>query len=98
MDKTVVPSEALTPDNKAAKCTFEDTSFEATLWTKKAENGREKDASQKFGGWPGDVEVVQKKSAGEGAQKCVDNSGKEIGDVNDGNGECECRYASFDDK
>ncbi|CAM1510156.1 Fc.00g004910.m01.CDS01 [Cosmosporella sp. VM-42] len=97
MDKVVVPSQAITPDNKATKCTFEDTSFEATIWTKKGGDGQDRKVSQKFGDWPGDVEVVQKKNAGEGGQKCVDSSGNEITDVQAKDGECECRYASVED-
>ncbi|KAF7561939.1 hypothetical protein G7046_g2201 [Stylonectria norvegica] len=96
MDKTVVPSEQLTASNRAATCTFDATRFEATLWTRRA--GEAAVDGSRFGAWPGDVEVVQSKSGASGSPSCKDSDGKEIGDVEAGKGDCECRYASFDDK
>lgn len=93
MSKTVVPSEALTSDNKAASCTFGETLFEGTLWTR----GEGQGSGERFGMWPGDVEVVQRKVAAEGEQVCVESSGEVIAGVEVGEGDCECVYASFDD-
>src|SRR6478735_999560 len=35
MNKTIVPDDQLSSSNRAAKCTFDDTLFEATLWTQR---------------------------------------------------------------
>ncbi|KFA65594.1 hypothetical protein S40285_04354 [Stachybotrys chlorohalonatus IBT 40285] len=101
MAKTVVPSEGLSPgNNRAARCTFPDTMFEATLWTRRR-NGQVLvppiETNDNFEDWPGDVEVAQiKASALSSPPMCEDNQGTLIADVQAGPGECECRYASFD--
>lgn len=90
MNKTVVPSEALTADNKAATCTFEETVFDGTLWTR----GKKEGDGEKFGPWPGDVEVLQRKKPDDGGQQCVESSGEVVADVKVGDGDCECLYSS----
>ncbi|KAJ4261558.1 hypothetical protein NW762_006986 [Fusarium torreyae] len=96
MDKTVVPDDKLSSSNRAAKCTFDDTIFEATLWTQSSGDGDNGDDTGKFKSWPGDVEIVQRKMPGAGSPDCVDSEGASIGDIKSGSGTCECRYANYD--
>lgn len=99
MNKTVVPDNQLSSSNRAARCTFDDTRFEATLWTHRSEghgSGRGKSQSSKFVAWPGDVEIVQRKVPESGSPRCVDGDGDKVGDIKSGSGACECRYANFD--
>lgn len=109
MDKTVVPSDALTSDNRAAECTFRGTKFETTLWTRRGD-GRAVDTKtddddddgggssrrSSFSPWPADVEIIQTMAAEEGEPRCEDRDGTRITDVQAGDGECVCGYASFD--
>lgn len=97
MSKTIVPSENITADNRAARCTFDDTILEATLWTRRGANKTEKevDTGTKFTTWPGDVEVVQKRDAEVGEPRCEDDNGIEIIDVRAGSGECTCEYSNL---
>lgn len=99
MDKTVIPSDSLTPSNRAAECTFKGTRFETTLWTRRRD-GREidpdREASSNFAAWPADVEVIQTKDSEEGEPRCEDRDGNKITDVQAGDGECVCGYASFE--
>ncbi|KAF4981243.1 hypothetical protein FZEAL_2931 [Fusarium zealandicum] len=98
MDKTVVPDDKLSSSNRAARCTFKDTVFEATMWTRR--NGSHDDGSGsgngKFALWPGDVEIVQRKESESGSPECVNVDGDEIASVKSGSGTCECRYTNFD--
>lgn len=93
MSKTVIPDESITSDDRAAKCTFSNTVFEATLWTRRNEGVSE--ASTKFASWPGDTEVVQKQDAEVGALECLDDDGDRIESVGAGSGECLCEYSSL---
>lgn len=93
MAKTVVPSEMLTSENKAATCTFADTEFVATLWTG-GKKGLE--VGKRFGAWPGDVEVVQRKRGGHGGVTCEDVDGEVVLGVRAEDGDCECRYSSLE--
>lgn len=96
MDKTVVPSDARAPQNRAAKCTFGGTKFKATLWTRRGGGGADDtDTGEKFGAWPGDVEIIQSKDYELGEPKCEDENGNEIADVQANAGFCTCDYASF---
>ncbi|KAH7321381.1 hypothetical protein B0I35DRAFT_408336 [Stachybotrys elegans] len=100
MEKTVVPGGGITPSNRAAQCTFDDTTFEATLWTRRR-RGRTIDlpppAQSDYTAWPGDVEVAQVKPSALGSPpRCQDSSGTAIADVQAATGGCECRYASFE--
>jgi hypothetical protein len=94
-----VPSGALTPSNRAARCTFDETEFEATIWTRRSGDETVSPAARssndKFTEWPGDVEVSQIKRPKLGSPRCEDNQGTLIADVQAGSGECECRYANF---
>ncbi|KAH7153160.1 hypothetical protein EDB81DRAFT_447944 [Dactylonectria macrodidyma] len=98
MSKEVVPSENLTSNNRAATCTFDETRFEATLWTRRRGNDTVDPASDdiKFGAWPGDAEIVQSKSGTLGPLKCEDSNGNRIGNVQAKPGTCECRYSNID--
>ncbi|KAM0559393.1 hypothetical protein ACHAPJ_004420 [Fusarium lateritium] len=96
MDKTVVPDDKLSSSNRAAKCTFNNTLFEATLWTQRSGDGDDGDDSGKFKSWPGDAEIVQRRMPGSGSPDCVDSEGDSIGDIKSGSGTCECRYANYD--
>jgi hypothetical protein len=100
MDRTVVPSDSLTPANRAASCTFSDTKIEATLWLRR-KDGEELDpkelkSSSNFGTWPADVEVFQSKEMEQGEPRCQDGDGNVIADVQAGAGDCVCGYASFE--
>lgn len=95
MNKTVVPDDQLSSSNRAAKCTFGDTLFEATLWTQR-KRGDEAAGNTKFAAWPGDVDVVQRKTFNGGSPNCVDSEGGQVGDVKSESGACECRYANYD--
>ncbi|SPJ79541.1 uncharacterized protein FTOL_07932 [Fusarium torulosum] len=92
MDKTVVPDDDLSASNRVAKCTFDDTLLEATLWTQ----GGDGSDSSKFADWPGNVEIVQRKTFDGGSPTCVDSEGGNVGDVTSAAGSCECRYANYD--
>lgn len=100
MDRTVIPSDSLTPTNRAAQCTFRDTKIEATLWLRR-KDGQQLDperlsSSSNFGAWPADVEVFQRKEAEQGEPRCEDRDGNMIADVQAGAGDCVCGYASFE--
>ncbi|KAI8266655.1 hypothetical protein K4K56_004741 [Colletotrichum sp. SAR 10_98] len=82
--KSVVPSEAIAADNKAATCVYADTAFSATLWTRKnssvgagsaAADGNVTAVSDgsKWANWPGQIEITQIKSGG--GPECKDSDG-----------------------
>lgn len=97
--RNIVPGDSIGPNNRAATCSFKDTQFEATIWTRRRNNesipldGRD---DNDFGDWPGDVEVKQIKKAELGQPMCEDSQGTEIADVQAGAGDCECGYANFE--
>ncbi|KAJ3520796.1 hypothetical protein NM208_g13568 [Fusarium decemcellulare] len=98
MNKTVVPDDKLSSDNRAARCAFDNTHFEATMWTRKSDdqsNDDDESESSKFAPWPGDVEIVQRKTSESGSPKCVDADGDAVADIKPGSGTCECRYTNF---
>lgn len=102
MTKSVVPSDKLTANNRAASCTFADTVFEATLWTRRRGNttlaeGESEPADVKFGDWPRNAEIVQRKDYELGQPKCMDSDGSAIADVQAESGTCSCQYANFGD-
>ncbi|KAJ4996783.1 hypothetical protein K4K48_007880 [Colletotrichum sp. SAR 10_66] len=103
LPKSVVPSEAIAADNKAATCVYADTAFSATLWTRKnssvgagsaAADGNVTAVSDgsKWANWPGQIEITQIKSGG--GPECKDSDGNAVS-VAAGEGQCECRYANF---
>lgn len=102
MDKTVIPSDSLTPTNQAAQCTFRATKFEATLWTRRRDdqeidtNGTSATGSStNYAPWPANVEVSQVKTSEQGEPQCEDRDGNLIADVQASDGDCVCGYASF---
>ncbi|KAK1704233.1 tat pathway signal sequence [Colletotrichum lupini] len=103
LPKTVVPSEAITEDGRAATCTFSDTAFRATLWTRRntttplgtvasGVNATSTDGNVKWGPWPGQVEIVQVKKGG---PECQDKAGNAV-TIAAGREQCKCRYANYD--
>lgn len=98
--KTVVPSDNLTESNRAATCSFADTVFSATLWTRRR-GGKTVSADEptpgnvKFGDWPRDVQVEQTKKSELGQPRCEDGDGNVIADVQAEAGSCACEYANF---
>ncbi|KAJ0322538.1 hypothetical protein COL5a_008769 [Colletotrichum fioriniae] len=103
LPKTVVPSEAITEDGRAATCTFSDMAFRATLWTRRntttplgtvasGTNATSTDGNVKWGPWPGQVEIVQVKKGG---PECQDKAGNAV-TVAAGREQCKCRYANYD--
>ncbi|CEI65331.1 unnamed protein product [Fusarium venenatum] len=89
MTKTDVPDDMLSSSNVAAKCMFDDTLFEATLWTQR--NGDDFDDGSdgdNFVEWPGNVEIVQRKMFRGGLPECVDSQGGIVGDIKSSNGTC----------
>lgn len=96
MERSVVPEDALTEDNRAAKCRFAGTKFQATLWTKRGVPADADTDGGKFARWPGDVEIVQSKEAELGQPVCEDADGNAIADVQASSGECTCDYANFE--
>lgn len=99
MDWVILPEGSITPDDRSAKCTFKNTTFEATLWTRRdgAEVSGDAVLGDKFGPWPGDVEVKQSVDSKYGPPSCAYLEGGAIIDVRAGKGMCECRYANFED-
>lgn len=99
MTRNVVPGDDVGANNRAARCSFEDTKFEATIWTRRRDNETlqfDGPVSGKYGDWPGDVEVKQIKEAQLGQPTCEDSKGTEIADVQAGSGTCECAYSNFE--
>lgn len=95
-NRTVVPTDANSPIDRAANCTYPGTVFQATLWTRRKGQtiiSRPKGLSD-FAAWPGDVEVYQFKNSTIGQPYCLDQFGHSIADVQAGGDSCECRYTS----
>ncbi|SLM37960.1 hypothetical protein LPUS_07971 [Lasallia pustulata] len=85
INKTVVPSAAITSDNQMANCFFNGTIFEANLYTKlpktyppASSSGTSAAASPSstpggaFGSWPYAVEVTQTIGGGNGVPDCFE--------------------------
>ncbi|KAK1980798.1 hypothetical protein LZ30DRAFT_722097 [Colletotrichum cereale] len=104
LPKTVIPSESVTQDGRALTCTFSDTQFRATLWTRQnattalAQSGGttatadNADGNVRWGVWPGQIEIVQVKKGG---PECSDSAGN-AASISAGSGQCNCLYANFD--
>ncbi|KAG5981922.1 hypothetical protein E4U55_002541 [Claviceps digitariae] len=96
MNKTVTPSDAGSPTNRAAKCTYIDTTFQATLYTRKRGstlvNPPRRHAENSA--WPGDVQIVQSLGSTVGQPMCRDASNNLIADVAAGIGTCQCQFGS----
>ncbi|KAM0255673.1 hypothetical protein ACHAQJ_005517 [Trichoderma viride] len=85
----------ITTTNRAAKCTYTDTTYQATLWTKR-DIQQPYNATQKkrsgYVNWPGRVEIVEIKNATLGVPDCVDSEGAKVVDVRGVMGTCGCVY------
>ncbi|KAG6013154.1 hypothetical protein E4U43_007470 [Claviceps pusilla] len=96
MNKTVIPSDAGSPTNRAAKCTYVDTTFQATLYTRKRGStifDRPRRHAN-YSTWPGDVHIIQSLPSTVGQPMCRDASNNLIADVAAGIGTCQCQYGS----
>lgn len=95
-NKTVVSSTNLTPATRATKCSYTDTTFQATLYTHRhGKNAATPPKDQNgFESWPGTVEIDEFKNATLGSPECVDNTDLPIADVQTGIGSCQCLYSS----
>lgn len=82
-------------NGRAAVCTYTDTTFQGTLWTRRGMNPFF-NMTQNWAGegieWPGLMEIVEAKNATRGVPQCVDAQGDKIADVQAGIGACECVY------
>lgn len=98
MNKTVTPSDAGSPTNRAAKCNYQDTKFEATLYTRKRGTTLFNPPQHhvKYAAWPGDVEIVQSLDSTIGQPVCQDAMSRPIADVSAGTGSCQCQYTNAD--
>lgn len=86
---------AVTAASRAAKCTYSDTIFQATLWTKQRMQKQSKTTQRRddYINWPGLVEIMEIKNATLGVGlECVDSEGDKIADVQSEAGACECIY------
>ncbi len=95
-NKTVVPADVGSPTNRAARCTYTGTVFQATLWTRRRGGVPFAPPSHpaEHAPWPGDFEVTQYKNSTIGDPVCVDQQGKGIADIQAAGGSCLCRYSS----
>ncbi|KAG6006329.1 hypothetical protein E4U21_007132 [Claviceps maximensis] len=96
VNKTVTPSDAGSPLNRAAKCTYVDTAFQATLYTRRrgSKHFNPPRRHAKYSTWPGDVQIVQSLASTPGQPTCRDASNNLIGDVAAGIGTCLCQYGN----
>lgn len=96
-NKTVLPVDANTPTNRAAKCVFPNTVAQAVLWTRQRGNTplTASDIDRNYGLWPGDVELYHVKPSTIGEPKCEDKSGAYIADVQAAIDSCECHYEAI---
>ncbi|GAB0137677.1 hypothetical protein EsDP_00005934 [Epichloe bromicola] len=96
MNKTVTPSDASSPTNRAAKCTYADTAFQATLYTRKRGTTLFNPPKHhaKYSAWPGDVRIVQSLDSTIGQPMCRDAMNHVIADVGAGPGTCQCQYTN----
>jgi hypothetical protein len=96
MNKTVTPSDAGSPTNRAAKCIYQDTKLAATLYTRKRGRTLVNPPTHhvKYAAWPGDVEIVQSLDSTIGQPVCQDATSRPIADVGTGLGACQCQYSN----
>ena len=99
MQKPVIPSTALTSSNVASTCYYNQTTFQAYLYTKMEKSYPENSTSSTnttvpFAPWPYAVKVEQVSAAGAGTPTCLDASGNSMGDfsVSDTAELCDCLY------
>ncbi|KAG0651422.1 hypothetical protein D0Z07_2095 [Hyphodiscus hymeniophilus] len=99
MQKPVVPAVALTNSNAAGTCYFNQTTFQASLYTKlektyPAMGTSNANTTEAFSPWPYAVKIEQVSAAGPATPTCLDTSGNSLGDfsVPDTANMCECLY------
>jgi hypothetical protein len=99
MQKPTKPATALTTSNVASTCYFNETTFQAYLYTKMEKTYPNNSTSstnttEAFTPWPYAAKVEQVAGAGAGTPTCVDPSGNSLGDfsVSDGTQLCDCLY------
>ena len=107
MQKIVVPTTALTSDGSTTECLYNNTIFQASLYTKKsktyppgAQNGVV-DTTKQYGAWPYAVDVEQAIGAGSGVPDCykvvngVRGDKVDIGTVTSARSTCMCLYQNY---
>lgn len=108
MDLAYVPTNDLVAaQTSAATCYFNQTVFQATLWTQRratfpatiASVPAPTNASSTFADWPFAVEIAEIQQAGPAIPDCVDYHGKSLGDFSVDNGGaddvCGCWYSNM---
>lgn len=107
MNKPVIPNSAITSDNVATTCYFNQTSLEARLYTKMAKtyppsssssgSGTDNNStSSAFVPWPFATYIDQRDAGGPNVPECFDNSGNKLGVFADETGgECSCLYLNY---
>ncbi|TID07472.1 hypothetical protein CH35J_001263 [Colletotrichum higginsianum] len=109
LPKTVVPSEPVAADGRAVTCTFRDTEFRATLWTRRhamvalARSGAANATAMATIAADADAGVkwgqwpgqVEIVQTKQGGPMCKDSAGNAV-EVAAGNNQCSCQYANFD--
>ncbi|TWU75487.1 hypothetical protein ED733_005329 [Metarhizium rileyi] len=98
MNKIVSPSDAESLSGSAAKCTYENVIFEATLYTRKRGDATVKGSANHVenAAWPGDVEISHFINSTVGQPVCEDAMSHPLADINAGQGTCQCRYSNTD--
>ncbi|KAL1589690.1 hypothetical protein WHR41_01831 [Cladosporium halotolerans] len=103
LPKTVFPTSAITPDNSAAQCFFNNTVLAGTIYlSARGNDSTSTENTDKDGFWPYAVEVAQTSSSGEGTPDCYETVNGGVGDriteglepVGEGR-ECVCGYGNF---
>jgi hypothetical protein len=99
MQKPTKPATALTSSNVASTCYFNETTFQAYLYTKMEKtypnnSTASTNTTDAFMPWPYAAKVEQVTGAGAGTPTCLDPSGNSLGDfsVSDGTQLCDCLY------
>lgn len=104
MNKPVVPSSAITTQNIATTCYFNQTSLEARLYTKMPNtyppasdsSGTPRNDTASFAPWPFAAYVDQTDAGGPNVPQCYDNKGNGVGYFGDETGgECSCLYQNY---
>jgi hypothetical protein len=96
MTKPTKPTTQLGSQNVAATCTFDDTTLQAYLYTKRKKTYPKDEPNQVSGFelWPGAVKIEQVTGGRPGSPKCVEQSGNSLGEfgVEDGTQLCDCLW------
>jgi hypothetical protein len=95
--KPVYPSLAISSSNEAAICYYNDTTFQAYLYTKIPKtypsNSTSSNSTDAFTPWPYAVKVEQVAASGSGTPECVDAQGNSLGTFSVQSGQlCDCLY------